>query len=136
MKEVLMISGDIVFKIVDNVEIKVDTINGIDPTKLVKRGEIKKFGRESKNLWSHVEHFNNNNEFELHFLEMLTKLCENPENVHQLMETYEYVGITIYIRSDYGQIGWEFSPEMISMIAALGCEVSIDILSGGMVLDN
>ena len=135
MRGIYMISGEIEFRIVDDNEINVENVNGIMPTRMLRKGEIKKFGRESKNQWSHEEHFNNIDEFEILFSRMLKKLVEKREYIHHIMEIYEYVGITIYLRSDFGQLGWEFTPEMISMMALLGCEVSVDILSGGMVLD-
>ena len=48
-----MISGEIEFRIVDDNEINVENVNGIMPTRMLRKGEIKKFGRESKNQWSH-----------------------------------------------------------------------------------
>ena len=63
----------------------------------------------------------------------------NPYSHRYIPSTILYLAVVFSILGDnlhdFGQLGWEFTPEMISMMALLGCEVSVDILSGGMVLD-
>lgn len=128
-----MINGEIIFNISDDNNLDVSFSNNIEPTREVKKGEIKLLGRESKNQWMYVRAFNGYNEFHEEINTILSKLCEVRDEIQVYKAEYDYVGLTIYLRSDYGQIGCVFSENEITKIALLGIGLSIDIISGGRV---
>lgn len=128
-----MINGEIVFRIADEKEIDVRFSSGLKPTKIIKKGEIKKFGRESKNQWECIRSFNSYDGFDKAVNELLSELYAVKDEIHTYKQEYDYIGITVYLRSDYGQMGCIFNEDAISKISAIGSELSIDILSGGKV---
>lgn len=130
--------GSITFAITDEKNIDVDFGVDIIPTKTVKKGDIvfrKRGWKAPKNRWMYELHFDNEEEYYPNLERIVNQLCERSEYVNQLTETYEEVSINIFIDSDFAQIGFYLPNHILKKLALLDCEVSIEIISFGMVED-
>lgn len=100
--------GSITFDIADEKDIDVDFGVDIIPTKTVKKSDVVFRGRSApKNRWMYKLEFDN-----------------------------EEVSIKIFIGSNFAQIGFYLPNHILKKIALLDCEVSIEIISFGMVEDE
>lgn len=128
--------GSITFDIADEKNIDVDFGEDIIPTRTVKKGDIVfRERRAPKNRWMYILKFENEEEYYSSLESMINQLCERSEYVNQLTKMYEEVNINIFIGSDFAQIGFFLPNHIVKKIALLDCEVSIEIISFGMVED-
>lgn len=126
--------GSITFDIGDEKNIDVDFGGDIIPTKTIKKGDVIFKEREApKNRWKHILEFESEEEYYSNLERMINQLCERSEYVNQLTKIYEEVSIKIFIGSDFAQIGFFLPNHILKKIALLDCEVSIEIISFGMV---
>ena len=131
------IHGSITFVIADEKNIDVDFGADIIPTKTVKKGDVIVRGRKAPaNRWKYILEFDNEEEFYSNLEKMVNQLCERSEYVNQLTKMYEEVSIKIFIGSDFAQIGFYLPNHILKKLALLDCEVSIEIISFGMVEDK
>ena len=86
-----------------------------------------------KNRWMYILEFDNEEEYYFNLERMINQLCERSKYVNQLTKIYEEVSIKIFIGSDFAQIGFFLPNHILKKIALLDCEVSIEIISFGMV---
>lgn len=63
---------------------------------------------------------------------MLNQLCKNREYVNRLTKKYEEVSITVYIRSDFAQIGYSLPNHILKKMSLLDCLFNFEIPSFGM----
>ena len=84
----------------------------------------------------HKEAFSGEKEYLEKLDNLLIRLCERTEYVNQLVKRYEDVNITVYIRSDFAQIGYSLPSYIIRKMALLDCDIYFDILSFGKVIDE
>lgn len=128
-------NGDVLFAVSDVEDIIVNFGNEILPTKVVKKGDVIALGKRApKNRWMYQKTFDNEKEYILKLTEFVERLYEKKEYVKQLKERYDDVSISIYIRSDYGQLGYSLPNSIINKMGEIGCDVHFDILSFGQVL--
>ena len=128
-------NGDVLFAVSDVEDIIVNFENEILPTKVVKKGDVIALGKRApKNRWMYQKTFDNEKEYILKLTEFVERLYEKKEYVKQLKERYHDVSISIYIRSDYGQLGYSLPNSIIKKMGEIGCDVYFDILSFGQVL--
>ncbi|MEK3794608.1 hypothetical protein MKX42_22965 [Paenibacillus sp. FSL R7-0204] len=66
-------------------------------------------------------------------LELLQQLTPNLKTITEMIDEYNEVSINSYMRSDYGQMGFMLSNEMLRSLAVLGIAIKFHILSFGMV---
>ncbi len=129
--------GSITFDIGDEKNIDVDFGVDIIPTKTIKKGDVIFRERKApKNRWMYRLEFDNEEEFYPNLERIINQLCERSEYVNQLTKIYEEVSINIFIGSDFAQIGFVLPNHILKKIALLDCEVSIEIISYGMVEDE
>ena len=76
--------------------------------------------------------FNDEDEFIESLEKMITLLYKYKEYIDYLKTIYEEVKVTIYIRSDYAEIGFSLSSDIIKKMSLLGCTFNFEILSFGM----
>lgn len=127
-------NGDIVFAVADTRPLNIDFKTELLPTKIIKKGDVIVAERKApKNRWVYKVKFNGYDEYLGKLEEVLDKLSEDCEYIYQLMDMYEEVMIIVYIRSDFGQIGYSLPITIIRKLALIGCTISFDILSFGMV---
>ncbi len=84
----------------------------------------------------HKETFNDEKEYLTKLDNLLSGLCEKTEYINQLVREYEEVNITIYIRSDFAQLGYSLPGYIIKKLVLLDCDMYFDILSFGKVRDD
>lgn len=129
--------GSITFAIADEKNIDADFGADIIPTKTVKKGDVIFRGKKApKNRWKYILEFENEEEYYSNLERMINQLCERSEYVNQLTKIYEEVSINIFIGSDFAQIGFALPNHILKKIALLDCELSIEIISFGMVEDE
>ncbi|MFG6337861.1 MAG: DUF4279 domain-containing protein [Lachnospiraceae bacterium] len=126
--------GSITFDIGDEKNIDIDFSEDIVPTKTIKKGDVIFRERKApKNRWMYILEFDNEEEYYFNLERMINQLCERSKYVNQLTKIYEEVSIKIFIGSDFAQIGFFLPNHILKKIALLDCEVSIEIISFGMV---
>lgn len=129
--------GSITFDIGDEKNIDIDFSGDIVPTKTIKKGDVIFRERKApKNRWMYILEFDNEEEYYFNLERMINQLCERSEYVNQLTKIYEEVSIKIFVGSDFAQIGFFLPNHILKKIALLDCEVSIEIISFGMVEDE
>lgn len=138
MEEYFMcFDGEIVLGISDSSYIDVDFEKDILPTKVINKGEVIALGRKApKHKWIHKEAFYGEKEYIEKLDNLLIRLCERIEYVNQLVKRYQDVNITIYLRSDFAQIGYSLPNNIIRKMALLDCDIYFDILSFGKVIND
>ena len=134
------ISGSFAFSITDkNLDFKdIEDRLLIKPTKVIKRGQMVgkiKNIEAPYDIWSYevsiVESKNVFNELSL----LLDDLLPYSEFIKEAKGNYERVAINCYIRSDYAQIGFQLSNEIIMKLGSIGLCLEFHILSYGAVND-
>lgn len=107
---------------------------GILPTSIVKKGQlIGRKGIAPYDIWSLEVEISAEDKPENALDRLLQKLSSNFETVSELNELYSRVIINCYLRSDYGQLGFELSNEILKKTASLGIGLDFHILSFGGV---
>ena len=130
-----MFNGEIVFTIVDENQLEVDM--GMSPTKVVKKGDIIAIGKVAqKNKWMYKITYDNEEEFVFSLEKMINKLLSKVQYVNELVNLHEEVGIVIYVRSEFGQIGYRIPRHILSKISLLNCSLEFNVVSFGMVIDD
>ena len=128
-----MFNGEIVFDIADEKSLDIDFGDGLKATKLVHRGDVIALGRKApKNRWMYKVSFNDVDEYAKKMNDVANKLCSKADYINELIETYDEVGITVYMRSDYAEMGYSISPETMKKLAMLNCPLDFSIISFGM----
>ena len=130
--------GEVVFSVADDKkEVMVDFGTEIEPTKIVRKGDIVLGNRVApNNIWMYQESFDTNEQFLPVFEDLLCKLIGRGKYIKELLQKYNNVSLKVYLRSDFGQLGFVIPPQLIDQINRIGCSLEIDILSGGGVLDE
>ena len=132
---VFMFRGSIVFSVADSKQkVDLDFGDDIKPTKIVSKGSYVAAGKTAPyNVWLYRTNFDNDDEFAALLNRVVALLSEKKSYVRELSKIYEYVRLSIDVESEYGQVGFSIPPDIVSQIAELGCELEVDIISGGMV---
>ncbi len=92
--------------------------------------------RAPKYKWIYEIKYNDEQEYIESLEKMIDKLCKRKEYIKELMAIYDEVYITIYIRSEFAQIGYSLPSHILKKISLLGCTLHFDILSFGMAIDE
>ena len=110
------------FAIADDGCIKVEFDEQIVPTKIVQKGDKIAIGKKApKNKWMYKISFNDEDEFIESLEKMITLLYKYKEYIDYLKTIYEEVKVTIYIRSDYAEIGFSLSSDIINSSFSESC---------------
>lgn len=105
---------------------------GIKATKIVHRGDQVTSKRVSqKNIWIYSIKFDSTN-YNEEIIKFLDLFINKSEMIEQLKKANTVV-LTLQIRSEYGQIGLSLDKTIINLIAVLGLNLEVDILSFGAV---
>lgn len=129
-----MFNGKIVFDIADVKRLEVDLGAEMIPTKSVNKDDVIALGRKAlKNRWLYKISYGNEKEYLESLDKMLTQLSSKAEYVNELTRTYEEVSITIYIRSEFAEIGCSIPSYILKKLSLLDCPLNFNILSFGMV---
>lgn len=129
--------GEIVFSITDDDCIEVDFGTDIMPTKIIHKGDIIILRKKApKNRWIYELKYNNEKEFIESLEKILNQLCNKRKYIKYLGEIYDEVNFSIYVRSEFAQIGFSLPSYILKKISSLDCTLNFDILSFGKVPDK
>ncbi len=130
-------NGEIVFDVADDNPIEVNFGEDMLPTRIINKGDVLALGmRAPKYKWIYEIKYNDEQEYIESLEKMIDKLCKRKEYIKELMAIYDEVYITIYIRSEFAQIGYSLPSHILKKASSLGCTLHFDILSSGMVIDE
>ena len=138
---VLDITGKFAISICDsNLDFeKIEQNIGIAPTKIIKKGQMigRLKNREAPyDIWSYeIKITNEKDKFE-YLTELLNDLCPYAEYIREIKKIYNQVTINCFLRSDFGQMGFEITDEMITLIEKFRLGINFHILSFGEVEDK
>lgn len=128
--------GEIVFCIADEQHLDIDFGKMLLPTRIVQKGEVIALQKKApKNQWIYRRRFKNEKEYLGNLEKVVSLLYKHREYILRLKNIYEEISITIYIRSDYAQIGFSLPSKILGQIAQLNLSLHFDLLSFGMVRD-
>lgn len=132
-----MFNGEIVFCIADTDEISVDFGPEMEPTKIVKKEKLVILGRKApKNIWMYKIAYNGEKEYLEGLEKLVTKLDGKEKYINELIQIYDEVLITIYIRSEFGQIGYAIPNRILKKLSLIDCSLEFCVLSYGLVADD
>jgi len=124
----LIIRGDNInlAEIEENLQIK--------PSRVVRKGEIisKTIGKSQYNVWVFEIKFGKNKLPNIALEEMLTAISSSKTYLKGLIDTVD-IRIKCYVQSDYAQVGFEISPNVLKKLADMNMKLEISILSWGGV---
>lgn len=130
------INGEFVLTISDSSDIVIDQsfTERFESATLVKKGQIIAGNRVAeKSIWSYVVEFDSYISFVELFRVFINKVSENIHFINELKNSFESIKIAIFIRSDYGQLGYQIPGEILCDLAKLELDLEFHILSFGMV---
>lgn len=131
-----MINGEIVFDIADIKHLKVDLGPEMMPTKIINKDDIVVLGRKApKNKWLYKIPYDNEKEYLKSLDKMVSQLYSKAEYVNELTRTYEEVSITIYMRSEFAELGCSIPNHILKKLSLLDCPLNFSILSFGMAIN-
>jgi hypothetical protein len=106
------------------------------PSQITKRGEPRSSVLTSNiyDIWQYEIKFDNNSIIES-FNELLSNLQSCSEYINVLAKTND-VAIRFYIQSDFAQMGFSITAEMLQRLANLNIKLEVSIFSWGGVEDN
>jgi hypothetical protein len=112
----------------------IDKYLSIKPTKVAKRKEIinKSAGEVKSDIWIHEIKMKKGDDINNTLKELLYVLS-NDQNKINLLNNNLDICIRCYMQSDLAQIGVDFSPEVIALLAKLNIRLELSILSWGSV---
>lgn len=107
----------------------------LDPNRVIKIGQKLPLENIAKcNRWIYEQKF-----YEYNFEEIMGDFINNifpfKASIKEFSEMND-VDLNIYINSDYGQLGFSLSTEVIKELEDLSLKLNFHILSYGMVEDN
>lgn len=134
----MIIKGEFVFTVSDvSVDFNsIEKILTVEPIKIIKRGQL--IGK-LKNIEAPLDIYSIERKFFAkedifkQLLILLDDLLPYHEFIKELAKRYNSVAINCYIRSEYGQIGFEMSNEIIVKLGIIGIAINFNILSFGGV---
>lgn len=112
----------------------IDSLLDIKATKIIHKGDIIAVKRISQNnIWLYSIKFDENQYNET--IEIFMKrLIKSIDIIKELKKKY-IVTLTLYVRSEFAQMGICLDKSIIKMVSQLDLDLEIDILSFGMVED-
>lgn len=111
----------------------------IVPTKVIRRGQLVGYSKNKKapyDICLYEEKITNEEKPFGHLDNLLNELLPYCEYIKKISKLYDQVDINCYIRSDFGQIGFTLTSEVINMIKIFGININFHILSFGEVEDK
>ena len=108
----------------------------IKPTKIVRRGQM--IGKLNNivapyDIWSYEKTIVEDENVFYELSIMLDDLLPYNKFIKEAGRKYDNVTINCYLRTDYGQIGFQLSNEIISKLEKVGLSLDFHILSFGAV---
>ena len=132
-----MINGEIVFDIADIKHLEVDLGAEMKPTKIVNKDDVVALGRKApKNRWLYKISYGNEKEYLESLDKMVNQLSGKAEYVNELTRTYEEVSITIYMRSEFAELGCSIPSQILKKLALLDCPLNFSVFSFGMATNE
>lgn len=130
-------TGSFVFTISDEkVDFKDILFNmNISPTKVIKKGQFIINGKNAPyDIWAYeVKILNDIDNPFVCLTNLLDHLLPYAQFIKKICKQYNQVAINCYLRSDFGQMGFEMTNDMITKLEILGIGINFHILSYGFV---
>lgn len=128
-----MINDEIVFDIADIKQLEVDLGPEMIATKIVNKDDVIALGRKApKNRWYYKISYDNEKEYLESLDKMADQLSDKAEYVNELTRIYEEVSITIYMRSEFAELGCSIPNQILKKLSLLDCPLNFSVLSFGM----
>lgn len=132
-----MFNGEIVFAIADVKPLEVDLGAEMRPTKIVNKDDVVALGRKApKNRWMYKISYDNEKEYLERLDKMVNQLSGKAEYVNELTRTYEEVSITIYMRSEFAELGCSIPSHILKKLSLLDCPLNFSVFSFGMAANE
>lgn len=134
------ISGSFVLSIKDK-KLNFKDIEGnlpIKPTKIIRKGQM--IGKTKNNeapydIWSYEVTIEDSENVFNELSTLLEDLLPYSEYIKEVSSNFESITINCYLRSNYGQIGFQMNNEIILKLGQIGVSLDFHILSFGAVKD-
>lgn len=109
----------------------------IKPTRLVKKGEVlcDVVGKSQYDIWVVEKEIDENRTPAEALKSIITMISPSKEYLQSLTCFAELI-IKCYIQSEYAQINFDISPDILKDLAHMNIKFEISILSWGMVKSN
>ncbi|WP_191089480.1 DUF4279 domain-containing protein [Paenibacillus spiritus] len=103
------------------------------PSRVIRKGEMVGYTKQKApfDVWSFSIKFDKGEDISSTLEQLLQLLISRSEAIKALSKQYKQVRIDLYLRSEYGQLGIEFTKESFDKLAQLGIGMDIHILSFG-----
>lgn len=136
----MKISGSFTLSISDpNLDFKdIERNIGIQPTKLIKKGQLltKLESRKAPyDIWLYEIKVLDEGDVLEYLAKLLKDLLPYSKYIQKISKCYDQVTINCYLRSDFAQMGFEITYEIINMLQKLSLGINFHILSFGRVED-
>ena len=136
----MSVNGEIVFSISDfNLEFQEIKNNIlINNYAIIRKGQsigILKDKKAPYDIWSCEIELSELDSINDKLLELLKALLPYSIFINKISHRYQQVCVDIYLRSEYGQIGFSLNKEIYSFLDRLGVQINFHILSFGKVED-
>ncbi|MEK4853296.1 DUF4279 domain-containing protein [Paenibacillus sp. FSL H7-0756] len=108
----------------------------LSPTSTIRKGQPVRIGGSSiahYDIWKLEIELSEQSEPEDILELLLQQLTPNLKTITEMIDEYDEVRINCFMRSDYGQMGFALSNEMLTKLTVLGVGMAFHILSFGMV---
>lgn len=116
--------------------VKIEQNIKIVPTKIIKKGQLigRLKNREAPyDIWLYeIKITNEKDKFE-GLRKLLNEMYPYVKYIREIKKIYSQVTINCYLRSHFGQIGFEITEEVIMLIEKFGLGINFHILSFGEV---
>jgi hypothetical protein len=130
--------GEFVFSIIDS-NLNFEEINKnltITPTKTIKKGQM--IGKTKNieapyDIWSFEMKFDDGETFNECFDRLINEFLPFSKFIKEISTSFYKVGLSCYIRSDFGQLGFELSVKNIILLKEIGIPIEFHVLSFGLV---
>lgn len=126
--------GSICLTIADDVlnseEIK--NILKLEPSKFIEKNHNGN-KRIKKSVWIYKMKFTDNDSLKGTLDRFIMIFSEKQELIKILQKKYKEIYIKVYLRSDYGQIGYTLKKDFLKKLVLLDMDIDFDILSFGLV---
>lgn len=129
----MMLTGEYTLTIYgDSIDfVEIEELLGLHASKMVKKGQkiiTNKIAPTS--IWSYTKRVKEDCLYEEGLRDFLCEIYEKKEIISKLSSEYN-VEINCYLRSEYGQFGYELNRDIINLLNKLDLPVSFHILSLG-----
>jgi len=107
---------------------------GISHTKVIKKGQLVLVDKKSsQDVWIYKKKAKSVGNLSESLISFLNEILPHSEYLKEIKETYDEVNLSCFLRSDFGQMGFELTADTIKLLEKLNLSIDFHILSFGLV---